>query len=115
MKKSLTKCLDGIFWYLIYALPFLWYGLGFLSHTYTPVSLSSFFEFVGFDVSSSITFTTLADIFGTSGVLPLFDNPVVIHIFAWFINCSIIHLAVDFLLFIPRLCHKWMDKLCQND
>ena len=115
MKKHSLEILDNIFWYLIYALPFLWYGIAFLSRNYTPVSLGSFFDFVGFDVSSSITFTTLAELFGSSGILPLFDNPVVIQIFAWFVNCMIIHLAVDFLSFIPRLCHKFMDKLCQND
>lgn len=110
-RRNFSHALDSIFWYIIYALPFLWYGLSFLSATYTPVGLGDFFNFVGFDISSSITFTTLAEIFGASGILPLFDNPVVIQIFAWFINCLIIHLAVDFLLFIPRLAHKFIGKI----
>lgn len=114
MKKNPTNILDGIFWYLIYAMPFILYGLSFLSRTYTPVSLTAFFDFCGIDVSSSLVCSTLADIFGTSGIFPLFDDPVVFQIFAWFVNCMIIHLAVDFLLFIPRLCHKFIDILSEE-
>lgn len=114
-KRNFDNCIDKIFWYIIYALPFLWYGISFLSKTYTPVSMSDFFAFVGFDVTGSITFTTLSDLFGASGVLPLFANPVVIQLFSWFINCFIIHLAVDFLLFIPRIAHRFMAKVTIED
>lgn len=34
---------------------------------------------------------------------------------AWIVLVEIIHLAVDFLVFIPRLCHKFMDKFCEGE
>lgn len=30
-------------------------------------------------------------------------------------NIPLVHLAVDFLIFIPRLSHKWMEKLTVNE
>ena len=33
----------------------------------------------------------------------------------WFISAHIIHIFVDFIVFIPRLCHKWMGKATQED
>lgn len=34
---------------------------------------------------------------------------------SWFVFIEIIHLATDILCFIPRLVHKWVDKICLEE
>lgn len=114
-KRNFSFCLDNFFWYVIYFMPIIFYCFAFLSHVYTPPAFDVFFEFIGVDVATTQTYGVLLDIFGTSGVMPLFDSPEIFTVLAWFINCVIVHLAVDFLLFIPRLAHKWLGALTQND
>lgn len=112
-KRNFEHAIDLLFWYFIYSAPLLLYLVSLFSHS--PISLVEWFVTLGFDVSQSITYTTLVDIFGTSGILPMFSSPVPFAIFAWFINCVVIHLAVDFLLFIPRLAHSWLAKFTCNE
>lgn len=112
-KRNITCLFDNIFWYLIYSLPLWVYLISFAVPSVSRV-LPDILSTFGLGSSGSITYTTLADIFGAAGVLPLFDNSLTIQLFSWFINCMIIHIAVDFLLFIPRLCHKFMAFLTQD-
>lgn len=113
-KKTVNHLADTIFWYLLYFLPVITYLLYMLTSPGTGgniVNFSDFFSSIGLGiVDSNIIVTSLTDIFGINGILPLFNTSVPFIIFGWFIGMNIIHLAVDFLLFLPRLCHKWMDK-----
>lgn len=43
------------------------------------------------------------------------DGVMIVNILAWFIYMHIFHIFVDFIVFIPRLCHKWMGKAYQED
>ena len=67
--------------------------------------------------NTNIVFTTVQDLFGSSGVLPLWtaDSTGIALIVTWFVTVFVVHLAVDFILFIPRLCHKFMGKCYQED
>ena len=112
-KRNITCLFDNIFWYLIYSLPVWVYLISFAVPSVSRV-LYELLNTFGLGSSVSITYTTLSDLFGSTGLLPLFDNSLTIQLFSWFINCMIIHLAVDFLLFIPRLCHKFMSVLTQD-
>lgn len=114
-KRNLTCVFDNIFWYTLYALPVIFYLFAFISRNYTPVAFDVFFDFIGVDVHTTLVYGTLLDLFGTSGVFPLFDNPTVFTVLTWFVNVFIIHLCIDFLLFIPRLAHKWMSKFSSSD
>ena len=70
-----------------------------------------FMNDIGFGFATdNIVVNGLEEIFGANGVMPVFLTNTPIIIFAWFICVFIIHLAVDFLLFIPRLAHKWMNE-----
>ena len=75
------------------------------------VSFSSAFSSLGLTgLDTSLVYTSLANIFGSSGVMPIFTNPDILLFFSYFIYVNIIHLFVDFLLFIPRLASKWLDS-----
>lgn len=114
-KRSCSHFFDTFMWWLIYLLPFLMYLFGFIFGRNPIASLDTFFSTTGLASTNSIIFTTLVDIFGSDGIVPLFDNVVVFQFFSWFIGTMLIHLAVDFLLFIPRLSHKWLGSLTQTE
>ena len=119
-KRTINHLADTIFWYLIYFLPVICYLLYMLVEPGTGVStvlsFGDFFESIGIGfVSDNIVITSLQSIFGSTGILPLFSTDTPFIIFSWFICTFICHLAVDFLLFIPRLAHKWMNKFTQGD
>ena len=118
-KRTINTFADTVFWYLIYFLPVLVYLLYLIAEPASGTSLISFsscFDTIGLGfVSDNIVVSSLKDIFGTGGLLPLFSSDTPFIIFGWFVCTYITHLAVDFLLFIPRLAHKWMNKFTQGD
>lgn len=84
------------------------------SSTVTDVSYDFSFEaFVnsmGFEFATdNFIVTTLEDMFGAQGVMPLFNDTAPFIIFGWYICVFIVHLMVDFLMFIPKFAHKWME------
>lgn len=119
-KRTIINIADQLFWFIIACLPLLVYLVQHLAYELTSASdtLPTFLAFMqGFGISEqSIVYTVLAQIFGFDGILPFFteDNNTVLLFLSYFVTVEIVHLAVDFLLFIPRLCHKWMEALTQN-
>ena len=120
-KKTIKFTADTIFWYVIYFLPVLSYLLFCFTE---PVNVAQTGVITGFNtyITTAFNFTEntfiysiLADIFGSNGVFNLgLDNALILCL-SWFIGTFIIHLAVDFVLFIPRLCHKWLKDFTQGD
>lgn len=110
---------DTFFWYLLYLFPVLAYLVYYFAEGYTSATFAGFMsQNLGFVFdSSNIIFVTIQDLFGSSGVLPLWstDSTGITLIVTWFVTVFVVHLAVDFILFIPRLCHKFMDKCYQGD
>ena len=116
-KRTMSAIADHLYWLLVALLPLVCYLIQFLSYELTSVtdSLPTFLSFMqSFGISTdSVIYSVLDDLFGASGILPMFSagsNAVLLYL-AYFVMVQIIHLAVDFLVFIPRLSHKWMEKL----
>lgn len=116
-KRTISNLADQIFWLLVALMPLVLYALQFLAYELTAVSsdLPTFLDYMqNFGLSTtSVCYTALVELFGSTGVLPLFasgDNAVVLFL-SYFVTVQIVHLAVDFLLFIPRLSHKWLEKI----
>lgn len=110
-KKTFSFLLDNGFWYLIYLIPVICLVFYLFNNNAIEISFSVFLGNIGLDfASSNIVVSTLSDIFGVNGILPLFDNEIIFIITGWFVSTFIIHLAVDFLLFIPRLFHNFLSK-----
>ena len=115
MRKRTIKCLaDTIFWYALYFLPIL---ILILMSIHNPItSISSVISTLGLNVlQDNIIFTTLSDIFGSGGVLPFFQSTDLILFFTYYICVYLLHLLVDFVIFIPRLAHKWLNHFTQGD
>lgn len=115
MRKKTLKCLfDNILWYMVYMLPLLlllihWFKTG-------DVSLINAMSSSGLGIfADNPIYTSLLSIFGEDGILPLFASADVVAYCSYFVSTFIIHLFVDFLLFVPRLAHKWMSWLGGDD
>lgn len=120
--------LDCLFWFFLMLYPVIAYLLflkftpyGFqipqdtsLTISYTVPGFSSFFRYnLGIWASeSNILLKCFSSIFGSSGVIPLFSNDNgVIQYFVYAATVEIFHVLFDVLIFIPRLCHKWIGGL----
>lgn len=120
-KRTIANLVDSAFWFLVSILPLALYLITCLSYKLQSAtdSLTAFLPFMkslGL-VDSGLIYSSLADIFGSSGILPLFsaDNNAILLFLSYFVSVQIVHLAVDFLLFIPRLAHKYMNTFTQNE
>ena len=110
-QRTIKNLFDNAFWYLLYLLPLILIAFSFY-RTGNLVNLSTCFEQIGFNIiTTNPIYTSLIDVFGVSGVLPLFSQPVIFEILTYFISVFLLHMAVDFLLFIPRIAMHWLDKL----
>lgn len=130
-KKTVTHVADTIFWYLLYFLPIIisivsvfaysgdWFGVwyvddGDFSNAPFLITLLSFLNYLGFG-ETSLIYNTLLDIFGTQGLLGVVlpYSPILFY-FQYFITVYLMHLCVDFILFIPRIAHKWLNKFTKE-
>lgn len=119
--RTQKNLFDNIFWYTIYSLPLIITFFTVLVNGMIHTQDSSYtFDFINilnsnlsyFNVESSVVYTTLVDIFGSSStILPLFNNNTLFMYLAYFVNCIIIHLMVDIIAVVPRLGHKLIDKV----
>lgn len=111
MRKRTLNCLfDNVMWYLLYMLPLLAF-LILLFQTGTPQTLSTCISSLGLNVlSDNIILVGLTDLFGASGVFPLFVSADILIYFAYFISMWLCHIAVDVLLFLVRWAHSLMSS-----
>lgn len=58
--------------------------------------------------TDNIIYTTLKDVFGAEGVLPILNDGLILYA-AYFCIVELVHLMVDVLVFIPRIAHEWLD------
>ena len=118
-KRTISHLADTIFWYLLYFFPVVAYLFFILSEPSSGtaiISLSSFFNDLGITFfTDNIILSVLNDLFGATGVLPLFNDSTALYFFAWFACVMLVHLAIDFILFIPRLAHKWLNVFTTRD
>ena len=112
MRKRTIKCLcDNIFWHLVYLLPLiLVVGVTFETGVFTSISIAM--NTLGLDIfTSNPIYITLVDLFGSTGVVPLFTGTAILEYLSYFVSVFLLHMAIDFLLFIPRLAMNWFDNL----
>lgn len=105
-KKRIQVTLDSWLWFIIALLPFAVFAvLNFKN------SSANFFQFIdGFqpfpfvkDILDSVTQTAFGGTFALNGFC------------AYMVSVELIHLLFDFIVFIPRLCHKFMEKFYQGE
>lgn len=120
-KRTIANLVDSAFWFLVAILPLALYLITCLSYklqssTDTLTAFLPFMKNLGL-MDSGIIYNSLRDLFGSGGILPLFsaDNNAILVFLSYFVSVEIVHLAVDFLLFIPRIGHKYMNTFTQNE
>jgi len=111
-KRTITHFFDTLMWYLLYLLPVLVFLFALLA-----MPLPDLCSYVSNSPISAIKdtfiFEALDSVFGANGLLPLFSgsaNVFLLYYATYFISVMLLHLFVDFLVFIPRLAHKWMSN-----
>lgn len=133
-KRTCNNLFDNILWYSIYLLPIIMtlviIGGGFQGDWYAAWQdvdgdFSSFPFYVVFSSVLDVSFEvigfsaicqSLESIFSTEGLLPFFvANSVVFRYFSYLVGVYLIHLFIDFILFIPRLAHKWLNAFTRSD
>lgn len=120
-KRTIANLVDSAFWFLVSILPLALYLITCLSYklqssTDTLTAFLPFMKNLGL-MDSGLIYNSLSDLFGSGGILPLFsaENNAILVFLSYFVSVEIVHLAVDFLLFIPRLGHKYMNTFTQNE
>lgn len=116
-KKTVTHSVKTIFWWIIYCLPLITFLFSLWGNARNGIEIVSFGDIIAnyYDIAQGIIAEPLNNIFGSSGILPLFNDFAIFAFMEWFIGAYILHLAVDFILFIPRLCHKFMNKFTRSE
>lgn len=120
-KRTVNYMADTIFWYALYFLPvlaYLFYIMGASKIGGTPII--NFTEFIGefADILATNPINVaLQDMFGSGGLMPIFgaQDAGILLFFTYFINVYLVHLMVDFLLFIPRYAHKWLKEFTRGE
>lgn len=75
-------------------------------------SFNSSFDLMGLNFDNDILYRALKQVFVNGGILSVFNDISVLLKFAcYYFYVHIIHLFIDCLLFIPKMAHKWIDKL----
>lgn len=106
--KAIYPLADSLFWMLIMLVPLI-------AFIVFKQDFSANLQMFGIN-DSNIIYNTLDDLFGSSGIFPLFsaNSPYLLY-FTYLIVIELMHLFVDFLVFIPRLAHKWFDSFTRTE
>ena len=133
-KRNIKKLADTIFWYVVYLLPIILtviqsigifgnFNFDNWEYIYASTSVSDYdcmylleHNLIALgSASGGMIYDTFTAIFGNGGILPIIYQPAIFGFSQWVVATMLIHLCVDFILFIPRLAHKWMDTLTKED
>lgn len=127
-KRSVNHVADTIFWYAVYMFPIiitifqvgaLWTVGGQFGEDYGNLLEFLFgglnFNLVALGCQDGIVFNTLRSIFGVDGIIELFYADTLFMFAQWFVGSLLVHLCVDFILFIPRIAHKWLDDFAKKE
>ena len=124
-KRAVNNLFDKIFWYIILLLPIITYVCNFLctrinlteagsmSDLFSLTSLNDFFSTNYSGFQDNVIYAAFVSFFG-------YFNGLNVGVFlptflSYCVYVEIAHIAFDFFVFIPRFCHKLVDKAVQND
>lgn len=123
-KKTIIMIADKLFWFIIMLLPVLAYLLSPIGYSIgggtaltglsgDPITLPDFTSYMaqlGIN-TDNVIYDALNNLFGSAGVIHFFNaNSVILLYMSYIIFVEILHLFVDFILFIPRLGRKYLDR-----
>ena len=107
---SVSDLFDRILWSLIMLFPLIAYCLYLVSDKGTSDMLGIveyYTDIIPLNMAGTI-FETLHTLFVE--YMPFFSSMSwVCLIFTWFVFVEFVHIVVDILVFIPRMCHYWIS------
>ena len=121
-KRNIVKVADTIFWYALYFLPVLFGLITLLNGSdsfWASMQERSLFDimdrfFVEFGMGFTVIYESLSSLSNVISV-DWAGNECILYFFSWFVSMYILHLFVDFILFIPRIAHKWMKDCTEQE
>ena len=95
------KKIDCVFWFIVAVLPILVFVVSFFRSPET----ANFVTFI-----SAYRFDFVANIFNQIFTDNLVFPSVLVDFLSYFVSVDIIHVFIDFIVFIPRFAHKLTNK-----
>lgn len=116
-KKTIKYGLDKILWLFLMLLPLLVYAIQAHQFGIEGVTIYDvFYGGLGFDMTDGIIVDAVYSFIGPNGYVPLIDSMNIIPFYIqWLCVVVIVQLVYDFLMFIPKLAHKFMHKFTQDE
>ena len=125
-KRNVKFIFDKILWGLIMLLPILLYMIYLCSHRISADSVTILsIEYFLHDTLSFFTGVTMDDIVMSSNVgnvfyeffesgiflkMPLTASSFISWYLMYIICVELMHICVDVILLLPRICRNWLDK-----
>ena len=107
--KTIETLIDRLFWALVLLLPIAAYCIINIHHSSDFITVLTQFNID----ESNLLYTGLVQMFGSNGYIQWFDttnvNPLFLYL-SYMMIIEMIHIVVDVLLFVPRICTKILDK-----
>lgn len=120
-KRTIKFISDKLLWLTAMLIPLIYCLVVNLHYTetHTPISLLEIFTNAdyGFAIANdNLILTTINGLFGATGTLPLWGvNSYVPYFITYLAVVVIVQLAYDVLIFVPKLAHKWIHTLTQDE
>lgn len=124
--KKWSKRAGVIFWWTIASFPIIWLigvmvgnivssnQTGNFAYIFSDLNLLDFTGVFGRLVPSDLftAISRLLSLIGCTNVVDGLDVSPLTYILSWFIMVWLLHIVVDFILMLPKIAQKLIDKVC---
>lgn len=133
-KRTVKNIAETIFWYTLYMLPLivffielialwqneaLWTSWGSsATSNLNSYTVNVFYQIMREFCSNNIIATAFQNIFSEGSSMAFLGSQTgwaVTFYLSYFVLMYVVHLMVDFVLFIPKLAHKFMNSFTRGD
>lgn len=101
-----SRKLDALMWALLALMPVFAYFVTFF-HNASTVPFLDYIQGWSFPFVEAV----MVDVLDAVG----FNSIPIVPLLSYMVGVEIVHLFYDFLVFIPRLTHKLMERIYNND
>ena len=116
MNKNTFHYITELGWLLLALMPIIAYFC--LASAQPSTDMITFTEMMNsklqFTSSNNVIYSTIWDVFGTGGILPILTEGLAAYL-TYYIIIELAHLVVDVLIFIPRLAQGWISSFTRRN
>lgn len=124
--KKWSKRAGVLFWWTIASFPIIWLigvmvgnivasnQTGNFAYIFSDSNLLDFILVFGRLVPNDLFYaiSRLLSLFGCTNFVDGLDVSPLTYILSWFIMVWLLHIVVDFILILPKIAQKLIDKVC---